>query len=198
MKVGMIFECGADGADKPVCMQLARRINPTLQIKPRTLDDKPNLIADCGNAAEQLHELGCDRILIIWDSRPAWPDKKTKPCLVEERQAILDSLRVAKVRIEAVCLVCIQQELEAWLLADERAIEVVLSTPAHPVSIPRRRNVDQIKNPKSVLNNYFKEHRGRRYVDRYHAKPIVLAMPDLNRLRRIESFRRFELAITEL
>ena len=138
MKVGMIFECGPGGADKTVCMQLAKRINPEIQIVPRTLDDKPNLIEDCGSTAVQLLELGCDRVVIIWDLRPAWPDKKSKPCLVQERQAVLDSLSDAKVSDQAVCLVCVKQELEAWLLADERALQSVLSTPAHPVVIRRR------------------------------------------------------------
>ena len=196
MKVGMIFECGPEGADKTVCMQLAKRIKPDLRIAARTLDDKPNLIADCGSAAAELLEDECDRVVVVWDLRPAWPDKKLKPCLVDERQAILDSIREAKVPCEATSLVCIKQELEAWLLADERAITSVLSSETHPISIRRRRKVHQITNPKSVLNNLFKEHRGRRYVDLYHAKQIVIAIPDLSRLRKLDSFRRFERAIT--
>ena len=197
MKIGMIFECGADGADKPVCVQLAKRIDPTLQIISRTLDDKQNLISKCGSTSAQLLELGCERVAVVWDLRPAWPDKKYNPCLKEERNAILDSLLAAKICLERVYLVCIEQELEAWLLADERALRYVLSTPAHPVTIKRRRRVDQIKNPKSVINNLYKEYKGTRYVDRYHAEPIVLAIPDLSRLRKIRSFRRFESAISE-
>jgi len=196
MKVGMIFECGPQGADKTVCMQLAKRISPELQIIARTLDEKPNLITGCGSAAAQLLEDGCDRVLIIWDLRPAWPDTESKPCLKEERQAIHDSLNGANVRSEAIYLVCIRQELEAWLLADERALGSMLSRRAHPVNVSRRRKVDQIPNPKSVLNNVFKEHRGRRYVDRIHAEQIVKAMPDLKRLQRVDSFRRFQNKLT--
>jgi len=191
MKVGMIFECGPDGADKTVCTQLAKLINPEIRITSRTLDDKPNLIAECGNAAAELLDDGCDRVVIIWDLRPAWPDTKSKPCLKEERQAIHDSLHSATLQNDKVHLVCIIQELEAWLLADERAIASVLSRSAHPVTIQRRRRVAQVPNPKSVLNNLFKEHRGRRYVDRIHAEQIVKAMPDLRRLLRVESFSRF-------
>lgn len=196
MKVGIIFECGPDGADKTVCMQLAKRISPELQLVVRTMDDKPSLIIDCGHATAQLLEDCCDRVLIIWDLRPAWPDTKSKPCLIEERQAIQDSLRGANVRNAEVYLVCIRQELEAWLLADERALTSVLSRPAHPVTIRRRRKVDQIPNPKSVLNSIFKEYSGRRYVDRIHAEQIVQAIPDLRRLRRVPSFRRFENKLT--
>ncbi len=196
MKVGMIFECGPGGADKSVCLQLARRINSKIKITSRTLDDKSKLIAECGRAAAQLLEDRCERVIIIWDLRPAWPDLKSKPCLKVERQAILDSLDGANVQSEAVYLVCIQQELEAWLLADERALKSVLSRPTHPVTVQRRRKVDQTQNPKSLLNNLFKEHRGRRYVDRIHAKQIIDAMPDLNRLQRIDSFRRFQRFLT--
>ena len=198
MKVGMIFECGPQGADRKVCEYLAKRIRPDLDIKSETLDNKPNLIANCGNAATQLLEDGCDRVVIVWDSRPAWPDTESKPCLKEERRAIYDSLHGANVASERVYLVCIMQELEAWLLADERAIRAVLSSPAHPIAIQRRRKVDQIPNPKSVLNNIFKEHKGRRYVDRIHAEQIVKAMRDLNRLKRVETFRRFALKVTDV
>ncbi len=198
MKVGMIFECGPGGADKTVCIHLAKRIDPGIQTEARTLDDKPNLIANCGSAAAELFKDGCDRVVIVWDSRPAWPDMESKPCLKKERRAIYDSLRGANVQSERVYLVCIMQELEAWLLADERAIGAVLSSPAHPVAIHRRRKVDQIPNPKSVLNNIFKEHKGRRYVDRIHAEQIVKAMPDLNRLRRVKTFHRFALKVADV
>ena len=197
MKVGMIFECGPDGADKTVCMRLTKYIDVNLQVVPRTLDDKPNLIAGCGSAAAELLKDGCDRVVIVWDLRPAWPDKEYKPCLVDERQAIFDSICEAKLAGEAIYLVCIKQELEAWLLADERAITAVLSKDAHPISIQRRRRVDQIRNPKAVLNNIFKEHTGRRYVDRIHAEQIVNAIPDLKRLQRVDSFRRFQSKLTD-
>ena len=180
----------------PFACNLPNKSIPKVQIVARTLDDKPNLIADCGSTAAQLLEDCCDRVVIIWDLRPAWPDKKSKPCLVEERKAIIGSLLSANVQSEEVYLVCIQQELEAWLLADERAIETVLSTDAHPVKIKRRRKVDQIQNPKAALNNLFKEHRGRRYVDRVHAKQIVESMIDLKRLQKVDSFLRFQRALT--
>ena len=196
MKVGIIFECGPQGADRKVCEHLAKRIRPDLEIISETLDNKPDLIVGCGIVAAELLDDGCDRVIIIWDLRPAWPDSESRPCLKEERQAIHDSLRGANVRSDVVYLVCIQQELEAWLLADERALGSVLSRPAHPVAIQRRRKAHLIPNPKSVLNSIFKQHRGRRYVDRIHAEHIVKAIPDLKRLRRVPSFRRFESKLT--
>lgn len=63
MKIGMIFECGPDGADKKVCEHLARMIEPDITISSVTLDNKPNLISECGIAAAQLLLDGCDRVI---------------------------------------------------------------------------------------------------------------------------------------
>ena len=198
MKVGMIFECGDKGADIKVCVQLAKRIRPEIVVEPDPLGSKDKLLMGCGSSAAQLLKDGCERVVIVWDLRPAWPDKKSKPCLKEERQAIYDSLRGANVQSERIYLVCIIKELEAWLLADERAVAAVLSSPAHPVIIQRRRRVEQIAKPKSVLNNIFKEYSGQRYVDRIHAEQIVGAMPDLNRVKRVDTFRRFALKVADV
>ena len=70
MKVGMIFECGPDGADKKVCEHLARMLQPDIEISSVTLDNKPNLLSGCGATAAQLLEDGCDRIIVIWDLHP--------------------------------------------------------------------------------------------------------------------------------
>lgn len=79
MKIGMIFECGPEGADKKVCEHFARQLEPELEIISITLDNKPKLISECGRAASQLLKDGCDRVLIIWDLYPAWREKKKKP-----------------------------------------------------------------------------------------------------------------------
>lgn len=192
MKFGMVFECGPQGADRIVCPELAKRINPEVEIRFRTLNNKPDLIELCGSAAAQLIDDGCRKVFIMWDLRPAWPDRKSKPCMKEERQAMLASLKLSGVDLAVVYLVCIQYELEAWLIADERAQSTVLSRDAHPVRVKRRKNVHSFKNPKSLLNNLFKQNIGRRYVDRKDAGRIVSAMPDLERLRKVASFKRFE------
>lgn len=197
MKVGLILECGPNGADKAVCARLASCIDKRLQVISRTMDDKERLLTHCGPVASQLLNQGCNRVVIVWDLRPAWPDTKSKPCLKEERQQIWNSLHFANVRSEAVYLVCIQQELEAWLLADERSLGAVLSTAERPVRINRRRNVHQIQGPKAVLISLFKEYIGRPYVDRRHAMQIVESMPDLKRLEKIDSFRRFQKSLTD-
>ena len=99
MKVGMIFECGPNGADKAVCEQLAKMLKPDLEISSVTLDNKPNLLSDCGDATALLLAEGCDRVVIIWDLYPPWREKKQRPCRQEDRQAIMNSLQKAKVSI---------------------------------------------------------------------------------------------------
>lgn len=196
MKVGMIFECGPAGADKVVCELLAQRLNPEVQISSVTLDNKPKLLADCGQAAAGLFEDGCMRVIIVWDLYPPWREGKAKPCRKEDRQAIAESLKKAKVKSKHVYLVCIKEELEAWLIADGRALSEVLSRPAHPVQVKDVKNAEIVKNSKARLNKLFQQHRGQPYTDRFHAKQLIEALPDLGKIRRCASFFRFAVKAT--
>ncbi len=196
MKVGMIFECGPQGADKKVCEYLAKRVRSDLEIKSETLNDKPNLIAECGTVAAELLEDGYERVVIVWDLYPAWR-RGTRPCRKEDRDGIMDSLTSAGVELDKVALVCIEEELEAWLLADNRAISEVLSRPTHKVNIGRQRN-PQRGNPKKRITKLFYENIGRPYRDLKYAEMIVQAIPDLQRIRRIDTFRRFALKVADV
>ncbi len=193
MKVGFVFECGPQGADKQVCEFLALRIRPEILPVSRTLDNKPNLLKDAGKVAAALLAEGCERVLVVWDLRPAWPDKKDKPCRKDERDAILNAITNAGIANHPVFLVCVEQELESWLLADEAMISAFLSTEAHPYAAKRVRQPDRVPNPKTVLMNHFKVARGWRYQDHSHAIKVLNATAtDLKRLRRSPSFVRFE------
>ncbi|MDD5033895.1 MAG: DUF4276 family protein [Methylococcaceae bacterium] len=193
MKVGFIFECGPQGADKQVCEYLAAQIKLGVTPVSRTLDNKTNLLKDAGKVAAALLAEGCERVLIVWDLRPAWPDKKYKPCRKAERDTILASIGNAGIARSPVFLVCIEQELESWLLADEAKISAYLSTDAHAYSAKRVRNPDQVPNPKSMMMSHFKAARGWRYEDRTHAvKVLQSGAMDLKKLRRSPTFARFE------
>lgn len=200
MKVGMIFECGPDGADKKVCEHLAymlqSHIETDIKISSATLDNKPNLLAECGKTAAQLLAEGCERIVIVWDLYPAWREDKQRPCRKEDRTKIMKSLTEAEVTSPHVYLVCIEEELEAWLLADGDAISKVLSRPAHQVKVQDHRNPEKIKNPKTRLNKIFKEKTNSRYVDRQHAYMIVKNLKNLNKLKRSITFVRFAEKLT--
>jgi hypothetical protein len=197
VKVGFVFECGPQGADKQVCEYLAQQIRPGITLVSRTLDNKPNLLKEAGNVARALLADGCDRVLVIWDLRPAWPEKTQSPCRKQECDEILASLLRAEIAGNQVFLVCVEQELESWLLADEKKIAALLSTDAHPVKIRKVSKPDQVQNPKSAIMKLFREHRGWRYEDHVHAIRILSSLEtNLKSLRRSPTFSRFELKLS--
>lgn len=194
MTIGLIFECGPQGADKQVCEYLAKAIRPGVASTSKTLDNKENLLRDAGRVAAQMLKDGCHFVLIIWDLRPSWPDKKERPCRAAERQQVLNSLTSAGLPPTApIYLVCIEQELESWVIACDHAIAAYLSTQAHPYQAKQYKKPDRERQPKALMNNHFKDARGWVYED--HADAIrVLKAADLDwkRLRRSVSFARFE------
>lgn len=198
MSIGMIFECGPQGADKLVYEYLASELRPGIGLRSVTLDDKPNLLANAAMAAQALLADGCERVLVIWDLRPAWPDTHRKPCRAAERAHLLDTLAKQGLQGAPVYLVCVEQEFESWIVADEAKLSAFLSTAAHPYSVPRVRRPDREKNPKSLVMKHFATARGLRYEDRVHAIKVMRTAPPPNwpRLRRSDSFARFEAKLT--
>lgn len=192
--IGLIFECGPQGADKQVCEYLIQHIKPGVKVSSRTLDNKENLLRDAGKVAAQLPQDGCSCVVVIWDLRPAWPDMKLKPCRHDERQTLLNILAEAGVPSHApVHLICIEQELESWLLANERAVSAYLSTAAHAYKVRRVKNPDEVLQPKAVLIKHFKTARNWRYDDKVNALGVLKAANvALAQLRRSTSFGRFE------
>jgi hypothetical protein len=197
VKVGIICECGPQGAEVQVFPELARRIDASLEIDCVPLDQKPRLIRECGRVAANLLAQGCNRVAIVWDLYPAWRERKSRPCRREDRLAIHESLSAAQVDSERVKLICIREELEAWMIADGRAVSAVLSTPAHRVRVKDGRNPEAIRNPKKRLGQIFQQHTSRQYSDRQHAIAIARALPDLGRLTSIPAFARFRALLLE-
>jgi len=196
MKVGMIFECGPDGPDKKVCECLAKKIIPDLEVSSKTLDVKPNLLAECGPAAAILLNQGCDLVFIVWDLYPAWRQGGEKPCRHEDKEKIHQSLADAGVDVANVRTICVEEELESWLLADGRALSNFLSTDTRPVSIKDEKKPDRISNPKKQMIRVFDQNGGRVYTDTIHAIKIAEAMPDLKRIRRSGTFMYFAKKLT--
>lgn len=193
--IGMIFECGPMGADKAVCEHFAGHIRPGAKLLCRTMDNKLNLLENAAQVAAALLEDGCERVLIVWDLRPAWPDKKKKPCRKIERDVLLDALAQQGLGAQPIYLVCVEQELESWLLADEVRLSDFLSTPTHRHKVSRVGKPDRVMQPKAQLINQFKAARGWRYEDYRHAAQVVAhggGEPNWARLRRSDSFARFE------
>jgi hypothetical protein len=201
MKVGILVECGRQGLEdvvcRRICVLLRERTGVDFEIDIVPMDDKPNLIRNCGAATARLFEDGCDRVVILWDERPAWPKKGDPLCWHNDRTDVLTSLRQAQMGPNrSVHLVCIEREFESWLLFDERMLSCVLSTETHAVRIDPQRNPDRMKNPKGRMTSLFRQHRGWRYVDVQHAPDFARCLENLTRLRRCATFRRFAVRVT--
>ena len=202
MKVGFIFDCGPEGPDVKVCRHLVHKLDPKIEFFSSTLDNKKNLVDECGAVAKTLLD-ECEKVVVVWDLYPAWREKGERPCRREDRQAIFQSLQAESVDLSKVFLVCIQEELEAWLLADHRAVTAMLQPLKHPHPVSRISkfsNPDSVRNPKQRLTKIFTQELGprRRYVDYWHAIMLVREISDLKRIRRSDSFRRFALKVAGL
>jgi hypothetical protein len=194
-RVGFIFECGRDGPDYKVCHHLLGRLNGRIEMVPRFLDNRPRLLDGCGEVAAALLGIEqCNRVVVTWDLEPPWGGET---CRHDDKARATRSLTNANVRLNRVLLLCIERELECWLMADKRALQTVIGRfkRPHPVGqLPDYRSPDeQIGRPKTELISLFQRElgRGRRYVDRDHAILLARNIPDWSRLRRSHSFRRF-------
>ena len=168
MKIGFILECGPKGPDLHVCKHLATRILEEANLKPdfsfTTLGNKPDLLQQCGDAASLHLSQGCERVLIVWDLYPAWRERGQKPCRHEDRQQIFAALEAANVDRNHVALICIQEELEAWLLADGDALTAFLRKfNSHVEKVSHNKNPERIGfNPKTALNDRMQKQTGQK------------------------------------
>lgn len=199
MKLGFVFECGPEGPDVKVCMHLLKMLDEKVETAFEALTNKPGLISDCGKAAKNLIELEkCDKVIVVWDLYPAWREKGQNPCRKEDRDAISEAMKNAGVNKRQYEMVCIEEELEAWLIADERVLKKYIARKKrpHPVGrIKKVKNPDGQKNPKTWLTKLFNQEIGgrRKYNDITDAEHIVRGFEDFNRIKSSETFKRFAL-----
>lgn len=196
-RVGFIFECGRDGPDFKVCRHLLDQLNPNIEMVARFLDHTERLLTECGEVAEALLTIDeCNRVVVLWDLEPPW-DKSRKVCRHDDKEKALNSLRNAKVPLNQVVLLCIERELECWLMADKRSLETVIGKYKNPHPVGRmpdyKRPDQQIRRPKTELITLFQRELGksRKYVDHQHALLLAQSIPDWSKVRRSDSFRRF-------
>lgn len=202
-KIGLLVECGRDGLEVVVCRKicelLAKEFGLELDIDIVPMDTKRNLIEGCGTATAKLLAQGNERVVILWDERPAWPKVGEPLCWHNDRVQILAELAKANVPPAKAHLVCIEREFESWLLFDDKMLEGVLSTAAHPVTVPKPRKPDKHKNPKGAMTTLFRKLSGGRhvYVDVQYAQRFAKHLTGLSRLRKCDTFKRFENRMVE-
>jgi hypothetical protein len=135
-------------------------------------------------------------VIIVWDLYPPWRPRGEKPCRREDREEILSSLEQAGVALANVHLVCIREELEAWLLADRGAISTTISKiTGRRARIPDTKKPELVRDPKGRLDNIFRGHT-HGYQGHTHAIRIIREA-NFKKIKRCPSFARFALKATD-
>jgi hypothetical protein len=199
-RVGILVECGPDGLEFHVCRKICSLLqrDTGIVIEPDIvpMGNKLQLIEDVGTATRALFARRCERVVILWDERPAWPDMKGPLCWHRERVRILERLQEANLAHRPVFLVCIEREFESWLLHDHQLLSTLLSRPTRPVRVARQKHPDRVLNPKGQRMTLFRKH-GATYVDVQYARRIADALDSLDHLLRCPTFRRFAERVTD-
>lgn len=212
MKISLILECGPNGPDQLVLEHLIKeRLRPDAEVRCFTLSGKENLMNECGTLTATLlnpdNRDKPDRVIIVWDRKPFWRRRAAagrrrgtadKPTCADNFNHVREQLRVAGVPEDAdVHLICIEAELEAWLLTDARAIRTVLTGykghDVGKVTVPRYPH--RLDNPKVSLEKIFEDLKCGQYDPYADAIRLVRAMPDLSKIAKCDSFLAFRKSV---
>lgn len=195
-KIGLLVECGRDGLEAVVCRKicelLAAEYKMQIELDIVPMDDKRKLLEGCGTVVANLLTQGNERVIILWDERPAWPKFGEPLCWHNDRMQILAELDRASVPSAEVHLVCIEREFESWLLFDNKMLAEVVSTDEHKKNVPKQKKPDKHKNPKGAMTTLIRKLSGKTYVDVEYARRFAKYLTELSRLRKCDTFRRFE------
>lgn len=191
-KIGFVLECGEDGADHQVLRFVLPRLREGVTPVFNCAVNKGVLFRECARRVEGLLTIDrCDHVFVVWDLiPPEVRDASGKRSCVAETDALRARLRPQDRR--RTSLVCISQELEAWLLTDGTAIEEYLSTDNHRApKVSDEKHPERVANPKTTLNKLFQAARGRtfEYSDTDHAIELV-RRASLKKYDRAQSFAR--------
>ena len=205
MKIGIICEGRLGGEDAQVFEHFAKRIAPHAAVRAFPQGNKPELISKAGEVTAGLFETGYDRVLILWDIMPRWGSPDGEAQDTQDLQVSLASAGVAA--HPCLFLIAIHKMLEAWLLADGKALSAVLSRPAHPVKVSNTGKADTVEDPKKTLENLFKRH-GKSfgiqpeqgtYLPKLVALRIAENVPaNFGQLGKLASFKKFGRSLTQI
>jgi hypothetical protein len=199
-RVGILVECGRDGLEiqlcRRICLLLREQHHAVFDEDIIPMDNKSRLLEECATVTRSLLMEGYERVVVLWDEEPAWPDKGESLCWKPERDHLLQAMRGADLDLGLIHLVCIERAFEAWLLHDDRLLSIVLSRlPAHPVKARPPANPDRIRNVKGAMIRLFRQH-GHTYSDVAWARRLATNLENLKKLRRCRTFKRFAERVT--
>lgn len=176
--IGVIAE---DVSDVEIVRILARRLyTRPLGFRHNVGDGCGRIQSKCLAWAIDLKRRGCSHLIVIRDA-----DKHNAN---ELEQVLRAELRAAPITSKVVVIPTI--EIEAWLLADERAIKSVFNLKKTP---PLIGNPETIDDPKKRLDAIVRSKSGgaRIYLNTIHNKSLA-EHARMTSLRRCASFAPFE------
>ncbi|MDR2345759.1 MAG: hypothetical protein LBE18_06805 [Planctomycetaceae bacterium] len=201
MKLGLILECPANGTDHQVYEHVIHELCPSIKILavPTGTSNKRQMIENCGKIASSLLELeSCDIVAIIWDLMPTWKKQGGKSCRHEDIDKIQTNLKNADVDLSKVKLICIEPELEGWIITDGSALTKYKKEIRSPHPVKRFKDVKQLNNSndsKKRISKYLE----RKYNDIVEAIKIVKHFDNFNEIvKKHTSFRRLKEFIEKL
>jgi hypothetical protein len=205
MKIGFIVECVMGGPESGVLPRLAALINPELECEVEPLGSKPKVLNQCGKYAKALlGKLHCDRVVVLWDARPPWQHEEGVDCDPRaEKAKAMESLTQYQLEEDPrVILICLIEELEAWLLADGRGVTARINELRRARSrlkkrIPDFKKVEKIHWPKAEMERVFRQGEVRVYNDWLDAIPIADYLRDVSKLlKHSKVFPEFHKALS--
>ena len=196
MKIGLILECPVKGTDHQVYEYLVNKICPEMHLEIVGNTNKKELINNCGIQAKLLLEsANCEHVVIIWDAMPTWGGTA---CRRTDVDLIRSKLADEQVELEMVKLICMEPELEGWLLVDGRGVTSYKKEMCHPHPVKKYKGTKLSANSdtaKKIISRYLE----RRYNDVSDAIRIVKLLPDYDRIaRNHSSFNRLAKYIDEV
>lgn len=199
MKIGLVVECGPDGAETKIIPHLLRLHRGDVEFAiPSTMDSKGKLMKEGIISAKNMVIDGCDKVIVIWDLLPAFPDEDQAACLKIEKDYLLQQIGELDDDIaEKIFLVCVPNMLEAWLIADERAVLAMFEDHASryhrnkDIKFSKVKDPETVPDPKSMLMSKYQKCRLRgEYADAIHGPRIAKKIDNYKRISRCTSFCR--------
>jgi len=197
MKLGLILECPKGGTDQQVYEYVIRQWCPGLDfITLPAGSNKPQMIQNCGKVARLLLDLErCDNVLIIWDLMPPWGGQ---PCRLEDVTIILKKMESEQVDLTKIKLICMEPELEGWLLVEGKALTDYNAQLCHPHRVEKftgkklRSNSNEAK---KVISKYL----GHKYNDVAEALRIIQHIDSYDKIaKKHPSFARLKTFIGKI
>ena len=198
MKLGLILECPKQGTDHQVYEYVIKKLCPAIEVVvvPSGTTNKPGMIAKCGEVAQTLIEAEqCNKVAVLWDLIPTWGGKA---CRKEDVEAITNNLNAANVDLTKIKLICIEPELEGWLIVEGTALTKYKTDICHPHPVKKFNGVNlsaQSNDSKKTISKYLE----RRYNDISEAIRITKNIDDFDKIaRKNKSFARLKTLIEEI